>query len=246
MIDDQKKMWLDYSERISVDHILQSYEQPTSFQKEFNVLLNKIVVDNGFSSAIEIGCEAGISLMLLNPVLQKSTFFDYDHTILEKVETAAATLHLKGTDFICDDMFTMSSIGDESYDLVFNSGVIEHYTKEVRAKAIKSYARVAKKGGYVIVAYPNHHSLPYRLSYLIGNLIGKKIWPWPKEYKYYSLKDEMAAAGLIYVDRLTMDRHTIFNQWITKYKLSRAFFLFLDKFLKFEGYLTVCIARKPH
>ncbi|HMK07077.1 MAG TPA: class I SAM-dependent methyltransferase, partial [Flavobacterium sp.] len=146
---------------------------------------------------------------------------------------------------ICEDMFTMNSIADETYDVAYNSGVIEHYTKEVRTNAIKSYARITKKGGYVIVAYPNHHTLPYRLSYLIGRAMGKKIWPWPKEYKFYSLKDEMEAAGLVYVNRTTMDRNTIFNQWITKYKITRSFFLFLDKFMHFEGYLTICTAKKP-
>jgi ubiquinone/menaquinone biosynthesis C-methylase UbiE len=244
MSNDQKQAWLDYSKGISVDHIKKSFGKPTSFQSEFNVLLRTIISENGFDSAIEIGCEAGISLMLLNNALMRSTFLDYDHTILEKVGQACEELQLKGTDYICEDMFTMESIPDEAYDLSYNSGVIEHYTKEVRAKALKSYARITKKGGYVIVAYPNHHSLPYRLSYRIGNLMGKKVWPWPKEYKFYSLKDEMESAGLEYVSRTTMDRNTIFNQWITKYKLTRAFFLLLDKFMHFEGYLTVCIARK--
>ncbi len=245
MADDQKQAWLDYSKGISIDHIKKSYRNPTSFQSEFNVLLKKIIRENGFSSAVEIGCEAGISLMLLNDVLQKSTFLDYDHTILEKVAQACRELGLKNTECVNEDMFTMESIADETYDLAYNSGVIEHYTKQVRTDAIRSYARVTKKGGYVIVAYPNHHSLPYRLSYKIGNLIGKKIWPWPKEYKFYSLKDEMEAAGLQYISRSTMDRHTIFNQWITKYKTTQAFFLLLDKFMHFEGYLTICVAKKP-
>jgi len=245
MANDQKQAWLDYSKGISVDHILKSFKNPTSFQSEFNVLLQKTIAENHFQSAVEIGCEAGISLMLLNPHLKKSVFLDYDHTILEKVEKASGELGLQGTECICEDMFTMTAIPDETFDIAYNSGVIEHYTKEVRTKAIKSYSRITKKGGYVIVAYPNHHSLPYRLSYLIGNMIGKKLWPWPKEYKFYSLQDEMAAAGLQYVSRTTMDRHTIFNQWITKYRSTRILFLFLDKFMHFEGYLTVCIAKKP-
>jgi len=242
---DQKQEWIDYSKTISVSHIKNSFNNPTSFQSEFNVVLKEIIERNQLTSAIEIGCEAGISLMLLNPLISKSTFLDYDHTILEKVIIAASELNLKGTDCICEDMFSMNSIADESYDLAYNSGVIEHYTKEVRAKAIQSYSRITKKGGYVIVAFPNHHTLPYRLSYLIGSSLGKKIWPWPKEYKFYSLKEEMESAGLVYISRTTMDRSTLFKQWITKYKITRSFFLFLDQFLHFEGYLTVCIAQKP-
>lgn len=239
-------MWMDYSKGISVEHIMASYKNPTTFQSEFNVLLQQIVADNNFESAIEIGCEAGISLMLLSKSLQKATFLDYDHTILEKVEKACEKLHLDNTNCVTEDMFTMHSIADEAYDLSYNSGVIEHYPKDVRQKAIESYSRITKKGGYVIVAYPNHHSLPYRLSYLIGTkILGTKVWPWPYEYKFYSLKDEMQAAGLQYIGRSTMDRHTVFNHWIAKYKLTRAVFLFLDKFRKFEGYLTICIAKKP-
>jgi ubiquinone/menaquinone biosynthesis C-methylase UbiE len=245
MEDNQKEMWMDYSKGISEEHIIKSYANPTTFQSEFNVLLNKIVSENNFESAIEIGCEAGISLMLLSDSLKKATFLDYDHTILEKVEKACKKLNFKNTNCIVEDMFIMDSIPDETYDLSFNSGVIEHYTKQVREKAILSYSRITKKGGYVIVAYPNHHSLPYRLSYLIGKkILGNKVWPWPDEFKYYSLEDEMKSAGLEYKTRVTMDRHTIFNHWVAKYKLTRYFFLFLDKFMHFEGYLTVCIAKK--
>jgi len=245
MENNQKQAWLDYSKGISIDHIKNSYNNPTNFQVELNILLQRISKKNNFKNAIEIGCEAGISLMLLSKNLEQSTFLDYDHTILEKVEKVCESLHLKGTNCICEDMFTMSSIEDDSYDLAYNSGVIEHYTKEVRTAAIKSYARITKKGGFVIVAYPNHHTLPYRLSYLIGRMLGKKVWPWPKEYKFYSLKDEMEAAGLEYLERTTMDRDSLFGQWITKYKITSKFFLLLDKFMHFEGYLTVCIAKKP-
>jgi SAM-dependent methyltransferase len=245
MGNDQKQAWLDFSKGISTEHIKNSYHNPTTFQAEFNVLLHKHINENRIHSAIEIGSEAGISLMLLNDVLEKSTFLDYDDTILEKVKVAVADLGLKGTSCICEDMFTMNSIADETYDLSYNSGVIEHYTKAVRTDAIQSYARITKKGGFVIVAFPNHHSLPYRLSYLLGRMLGKSVWPWPKEYKFYDLKDEMTAAGLEYAGRVTMDRATIFKIKVCKYKISRAFFLLLDKFMHFEGYLTVCIAKKP-
>ncbi len=74
--------------------------------------------------------------------------------------------------------------------------------------------------------------------------MGKKVWPWPKEYKFYSLQEEMEAAGLQYIKRETMDRETLFKQWVTKYKTTRKLFLFLDKFFHYEGYLTVCISKK--
>ncbi|RZJ34215.1 MAG: class I SAM-dependent methyltransferase [Flavobacterium sp.] len=245
MANDQKQAWLDFSKGISTEHIKNSYHNPTSFQSDFNILLRDHINKHRVKSAIEIGCEAGISLMLLNNELEKSTFLDYDDTILAKVDKAVAELDLKGTHCVCEDMFTMNSIPDESYDLAFNSGVIEHYTKPVRKNAIASYARITKKGGYVIVAFPNHYSLPYRLSYRLGKMLGKKVWPWPKEYKFYDLKDEMAAAGLEYLGRVTMDRETIFKIKVCKYKPSRAFFELLDRFMHFEGYLTVCIAKKP-
>jgi ubiquinone/menaquinone biosynthesis C-methylase UbiE len=244
MAKDQKQIWIDYSQVITVDSIKNHFSHPTSFQKEFNVLLTSIVKENDFKSAIEIGCEAGISLMLLNQYLEKSTFLDFDHTVLEKADQACKELNMKGTVMLNEDMFTIESVADETFDLSFNSGVIEHYTKEVRHKALASYARITKKGGYVIIAYPNHHTFPYRLSYLIGRAMGKKVWPWPKEYKFYSLQEEMEAAGLQYIRRETMDRETLFKQWVTKYKSTRKLFLFLDKFFHYEGYLTVCISKK--
>lgn len=245
MINDQKQIWLDFSSTILVDHIKSSFLNPSSFQIELNLLLENIVKQNNIQKGVEIGCEAGINLMLLTKYLKRSTFFDYDETILEKVKVVTTSLGLKGVDFVCEDMFTMNSIQDETYDLVFNSGVIEHYTKDVRIQAIKSYARITERGGYIIIGYPNHYSVPYRISYLIGRLIGKKVWPWPKEFRFFTLKDEMEASGLQFLHRTTVDRYTIFNRWISRYKIIRAFFLMLDKVNHIEGYLTVCIARKP-
>lgn len=240
----QKDIWIDYSQQITVSSIINHFNNPTSFQKEFNVFLSEILSKNKYKSAIEIGCEAGISLMLLNQKLEKSTFLDFDHTILEKVERTSKELQLKGVDFINDDMFVMSEISNDTYDLVFNSGVIEHYDFKTRCEAIKSYARILNNNGYMVIAYPNHHSFPYRLSYLLGQILGKKVWPWPKEFKFYSLEKEMEKAGLKYSQRVTMDRETIFKQWVTKYKITRNLFLFLDKFFHYEGYLTVCVAQK--
>ena len=45
MENDQKQAWLDYSKGISIAHIKNSFNNPTSFQSEFNVLLQKIIKD---------------------------------------------------------------------------------------------------------------------------------------------------------------------------------------------------------
>jgi ubiquinone/menaquinone biosynthesis C-methylase UbiE len=52
---------------------------------------------------------------------------------------------------------------DESFDIVWNEGVNEHFDREKRQLVFSEMARVCKVGGQVIVIVPNTLNLPYRL-----------------------------------------------------------------------------------
>lgn len=82
---------------------------------------------------------------------------------------------------------------DESFDLVFSQGLMEHSADNV--KMLQEQARVAKRGGYVLVDVPNRYSLQ-TVTREAQLLLGR--WPYGKEYPYspQSLKSIVEEVGL--------------------------------------------------
>ena len=86
---------------------------------------------------------------------------------------------------------------DNTFDLVYNSGVLEHFKEPYNLKATKEMARVAKKGGYVIIILPNKYCFWYRLYKMLTiKLTGKWEFGYEEEYSHKRLKDLARRAGL--------------------------------------------------
>ena len=75
---------------------------------------------------------------------------------------------------------------ENSFDVVFNSGVIEHFKYPENIKAIKAMERVLKPGGLLIISVPNSLCLWYRALKKI--LIVTKRWPYGFEDSYSPLR----------------------------------------------------------
>jgi 2-polyprenyl-3-methyl-5-hydroxy-6-metoxy-1,4-benzoquinol methylase len=237
---EQKDVWKRHTEKISIADIERAYHNATSFQTELAHLINQLCQQYHYQNTIEIGCEMGITSLLLDDQLNK-TLLDYNDDILTKVKEAAQRLHKKAH-FICEDMFCMS-LPPASYDVIFNSGVIEHYTFEERVQLLTSYAALLKPKGKMVLAIPNHYCAPYRGAYVLRKeWLNSKRWPWPAEFKIYDLKEELDHASLELVERSTLDFNSAFTFW--KYSIVRKLLRVSDHFFHYEGYLTVLIIQK--
>jgi len=82
--------------------------------------------------------------------------------------------------------------GDGEFDVVFSSGVLEHYDDTTIARLLREFARVARIG--VISFVPNASSLPYRIGKSVLEARGK--WRWGHERPLRSLRPHCDAAGL--------------------------------------------------
>ena len=126
------------------------------------------------------------------------------------------------------------------YDLAFSAGLIEHFNFEKRVCLINKMAMIVKKGGYVVIAYPNHYSVPYRIGYLYSYC--KKKWPYPKEHKFRSLRKEATLLpDLIFNFETDMDKDPIFFYLPVglRFLMKR-----LDYILNFQNYLKVVVFSK--
>jgi SAM-dependent methyltransferase len=72
----------------------------------------------------------------------------------------------------------MEGVADESYDVVYNSHLLEHLHNPERA--ILNWFRILKKGGYLIMSVP-HRDLYERKKTLPSN--------WNLDHKFYLLPD---------------------------------------------------------
>lgn len=233
----QKEIWTERTKIWGSDDIIKSYNKPAIFQIELSEFINKNYIQKN-TKIIEVGCEAAGTAVLLN---QEADIYllDYNEHIVNIVKQAWQQKNLNAH-FVCADMYNMP-FEDGYFDIIYNGGVIEHYDKNERNRIFKEYAKKLKKGGYMLIAYPNHHSLPYKVAYTIRTLTNR--WPFPKELKIYDLKESINGLDLEFVSRTVLAKETVFN-WLSFWKWLKWSFKQLDKLFNYEGYLTVVVLRK--
>jgi ubiquinone/menaquinone biosynthesis C-methylase UbiE len=234
----QEEIWINHIKNTSVEDVLKRYNNPAIFQKELVALIDKEC--NNDKNIIEVGCELGVTSLLLNDKF-KRTLLDLNPLAIELTKKAHAKLNKKAS-FIVADMFSMP-IDNNYYDIIFNAGVIEHFDKEERTNAFKEYSRIMKDDGMMYIAFPNHYSFPYRLAYKIRRLLKK--WPYPDEYKMYDLKEEIISADLVLEERIVLSKDSLMR-WLNFAPPLKWIFQIIDKFYEFEGYLTVLKIRKKN
>ena len=93
--------------------------------------------------------------------------------------------------------FLQASILDlpraEKYDLVWNAGVLEHFTVEDQRRSISEFLAVLNPQGRVVIFTPYSRSLLYRIGKRILELLGK--WKYGVEIPKGSLVDCMPREG---------------------------------------------------
>ena len=114
---------------------------------------------------LEVGCGSGIRTLALLKELQnyqvRATFVDFSAAALAFARKNANKSGIKAT-FVLANALQLP-FHDNSFDIVWNEGVNEHFQGEMRQVIFNEMARVTKPGGQVVVIVPNALNLPYRL-----------------------------------------------------------------------------------
>ena len=224
----QKKVWKNFWQEKTDDDLN---------IKEYHTDLKKIIEDiPDVRRTIEIGSGTGITSFLLSDEIER-TLLDFDRGILEKAEQLFAKYGKKAV-FVERDMFDLNI--NKRYDVVFNSGVIEHYNVKERTVLLKEYAKIMEEKGWMIIAIPNHYCIPYKVGYMTLRCLGK--WKFPKEYAIKNLSQELKEAGL------TMEKQLIVSDGVIENSIGnrfiRAFYVCCKKIFQIQGYLRVFVIRK--
>ncbi|MBN2835870.1 MAG: class I SAM-dependent methyltransferase, partial [Candidatus Delongbacteria bacterium] len=113
-------------------------------------------------SSIECGCGSGlIQKKLMEKYNLNGTFLDISEEALIFTKRNISKLNLlKKSEFVQGSILSIP-LPDERYDIVWNSGVLEHFEVEDQRKAISEMFRITKKGGKVIILIPSTHGNIY-------------------------------------------------------------------------------------
>jgi len=103
--------------------------------------------------------------------------------------------HGLGASYALQDGLRMG-FRDGSFDVVWNGGVIEHFTDEGKVALIREMYRVTKPGGLLLIVVPNAHDLPFRLGKWIAERRGKWIFGFEDDLSEGRFRALARRAGL--------------------------------------------------
>ena len=139
------------------------------------------------AKVLEAGCGSGDTLALFKD--QKSYGLDFSKKSLELAKENADEL-------VLGDIMNIP-LPDNMFDLVYNSGVLEHFPEPKNLQATKEMARIAKKGGYVVIILPNKFCVWYRMyKWLTTKVTGTWEFGYEEHYSLARLKKLARRAGL--------------------------------------------------
>lgn len=177
-----KNYWKDRNlkrERLSTK--LRSYQLPVYS------LLKKTIKENNIKSILSAGAGQDIICFNLQREFNNSleiTILDISKDVLGWNKKIFKEHHLNAQ-FIGADIFKMP-FDNESFDLVFNTGVLEHFKRKEQIYMVKEILRVLRHSGYFITANPSDSGKIYKLGMKIAK--EKRIWPFGREAPIKSLK----------------------------------------------------------
>ena len=199
---------------------------------------------------LELGCGTGVFSGILAKNGRRTTLLDYSGKSVEFCREVFAQAHLPG-DFVQADVCQAFPFADRSFDCVWSSGLLEHFTDEQLRFILKESARVSRK--CVISLVPNARSMFYRAGKWYQESHG--LWRWGKEDPKHTLKPFFADGGLVDVREFAIDVKTAIEflysiraQWMRRSLLLLVRLLPESgwRFLN-QGYLLVTVGtcRKP-
>jgi len=146
----------------------------------------------GKLSALEAGCGSGKTSYSLSRRFERLTLIDASKEALDY----ARKMHkkhdpLRDTSFHQADLFHLP-FEDNSFDFVWNIGVLEHYPSKLASEAVKEMARVVRAGGYVCVGVPNFKSLAIRKASFLSQSRLEPFLRWVPGYRLDTEKEYSA------------------------------------------------------
>ncbi|HEB52320.1 MAG TPA: methyltransferase domain-containing protein, partial [bacterium] len=165
-------------------------DEPTAaFHRELIAAIDELLPEGG--RLLEAGCGGGNqSLALAETGRFETALLDFSPEALRYARSQYDRAGVAGT-FVEGDALQP---GEPAYDLVFNLGVLEHYTTAEQTEFLRGMASRSRR--YVLVLVPNlacYWYWQWRMQKTV-----REGWPFGKEVPTVDLREAFTAAGLRY------------------------------------------------
>jgi len=190
--ENEKQKWDKY---YASAPLLEENEATRKFNEEFREVVLGLLPPG--SSILEAGCGAGWQSLALARLGEYGiNLMDFSQEALRYAQRLFERENSQAN-FIYGDVFEPDKPG---YDLVFNAGVLEHYTFDQQVAFLRGMASRSRR--YVMVLVPNALCYWYWLWRIQKS--GEGGWPYGKEVPVVDLSKAFEAAGLEFVGRRFM------------------------------------------
>jgi SAM-dependent methyltransferase len=136
---------------------------------------------------IEIGCGSGFTTLALARRGARCALLDISSVALETSTAAFVKAGLAEPERYLQDALN-SNLPSDTFDLVWNGGVIEHFADEGKKKLMKEMVRICAPGGQVLILVPNRLAWQFQLRQALQKLRGTWI---------YGFEDDMSPGRLL-------------------------------------------------
>lgn len=154
------------------------------------IVERELVKEIGQSSVeiLEPGCGSGQTSILLAKENASSTLLDISPSALGIARDLFTRVHTRGR-FLRASLFEMP-LEDDSFDLVWNVGVMEHFREAVQIEGLREMSRVCKRGGLVITAVPSLRGKVYLAAKTFAERRG--FWELGYEEPVMTMRDRFS------------------------------------------------------
>lgn len=176
------KVW----ENVSQYYDLKKYWDLPENHANLEHLLNYIGSLSG-KRIIEVGSGSGFTSLALAKKGALCAFLDVSAASLKIVKDNFINMGLQVPECYNEDALS-NHIPSNSFDIVWNGGVIEHFYDDGKKKLILEMLRIAKPGGKVIILVPNALCIQFQI-----------IQAWQKFRKtwQYGFEDDMSPKRIL-------------------------------------------------
>ena len=179
------------------DKVAETYDSATisgaDYQANLKVLL-ECVGNLAGKKLCEVGCGSGLLSALLGTLGARITLVDIASKAL-----SFARRHFEGkgiaADFCLQDGLQMGFRAD-AFDLVWNDGVLEHFSDDGKIALIREMWRIVRPGGALLIRVPNVWDLPFTVSKFAAERRGTWQYGYEDGLSVGRLKKLARRAGL--------------------------------------------------
>ncbi len=186
-VDYEKQLWNAYYEDILQDKGIQDETTPWWLiaDRDAAQLVKELFKDRQEGiKVLEPGCGSGATSFNLSKQIQinELVLLDIASNALKFAQNQEDRGLFGKVKYIEGNIFDLS-LFSKQFDLVWNIGLIEHYSVEEIRQIISQMYSAVSPGGFLVIGIPNRKSLTVIKAALLGSTFGERYLSWVKGYR---------------------------------------------------------------